>query len=1154
MDNRFNFLKSHILRLVDKRIRYVHHIFVIKTYLKQNIVPRGFRIKHHSNIGPTNYYNRILHNASIKYMSHTLKFYVNQLENATNNARSLFTQFKIEFASSVELLYNNISNKTILLNSRLVDTHLKKFVRDNIDPQKVDVKSAFSQIIPKIVSSKVDISQIASYSSYNTTNHSSIENNNQFVNEEWQSTSNIINVSASPQVVGIVSNIDISLSSVNAVTDNSDLDVNVSSSSNIIAVSPADVDIDVELPASSYDNSTSNTSTEDSLVDILVGLDSSQDNNAQLLDIHEQAASSLSNIDLRKHLLCDFSVPPYEPINLSKTMPNLPDDFVALCKKGPSFIPIPKHVDWLDIQKDLDNFCNCVRFKVNNYDPKSKPKAIAPVSDIEIRPPKKSVYHKQPKCRIPAVEAFLTKVKNDIFADTSYKHVKDNLSDSERTALKWWQNNILFDKDSEICIRMQDKGTRFVVVDKKEDISKAENQIARSSFDKIDHDLTKKHISIVKKWANKWFHREKISKLWYNFIINDNAVPGKNSTLYKTHKSDIPVRLLTTGCNTPIENLCRFIESYTYPLVENLPCRIKDTSHLLEIIDEINNTALPDDAILVSFDIVNMFPSISNKQGIACVKKALNTREKKTPPTACILEALEISLKCNNSTFNNQHLVQTDGTAQGAPNSCSYADLATMDIDRKVIQSMNRRFQELHIFKKYRDDVFAIWCGDPIRIDDFLSFLNSLDTNLKFTLEVGVFFQTISECTPLQLFQFFHVTLNNCDNPSVTSHAFELHPGGIFTMWTGTLRNINNFLEMLNSIDHSIQFSVQIGKHKLRFLDLEIRLKNHHLEHTVYRKPTNSHMYLDFSSCHFTPCKKGIAKGVALRLRRICSSTQEYITQSKLFMASLVSRGHDPHAVFKEFNNILKLPRSQVRQKKKNNPPSPAMFITKYNPRAPNIRKIINNNLLILHSDPVSAHIFPTVSTVYKRCKNLKEHILRADPYNAPLKHADVIGGSQHCQKICDLCDHLLHTDSFTCLANNRIYKIRKSLSCHPDYVIYLIWCQNCKKQGVGSTDNLKKRWANYKSHNNKSVDSCCITTHFNDVCKCPEKPSTYMSIQIIDRLDNSTNLDIDQKNALLLTKEKFWIGTLITMHKGINSSHDWARKNRIGGENVTSA
>ena len=110
------------------------------------------------------------------------------------------------------------------------------------------------------------------------------------------------------------------------------------------------------------------------------------------------------------------------------------------------------------------------------------------------------------------------KIKNDIFSDTSYKYVKDNLSDSERAALKWWQESILFNNNSKICVRMQDKATRSVILDKKEDILKAENQIAKSSFDKIDHDLTNKHIEIVINWADKWLSREQYRKVGMNLL------------------------------------------------------------------------------------------------------------------------------------------------------------------------------------------------------------------------------------------------------------------------------------------------------------------------------------------------------------------------------------------------------------------------------------------------------------------------------------------------------------------------------------------------------------------------------------------------------------------------------------------------------------
>ena len=113
-----------------------------------------------------------------------------------------------------------------------------------------------------------------------------------------------------------------------------------------------------------------------------------------------------------------------------------------------------------------------------------------------------------------------------------------------------------------------------------------------------------------------------------------------------------------------------------YDASSNLPSRIKDTGHMLDIIDETNNSNLPTNSIIVSFDIVNMLTSIDNKSGLKSVHDILELRESKFPPTSCIIETLELCLSCNNSIFNNMNYLQIHGTAQGPHISCSYADLA----------------------------------------------------------------------------------------------------------------------------------------------------------------------------------------------------------------------------------------------------------------------------------------------------------------------------------------------------------------------------------------------------------------------------------------------------------------------------------------------
>ena len=72
---------------------------------------------------------------------------------------------------------------------------------------------------------------------------------------------------------------------------------------------------------------------------------------------------------------------------------------------------------------------------------------------------------------------------------------------------------------------------------------------------------------------------------------------------------------------------------------------------------------LPTGTLLVSWDVVSMFPNIDNKLGLTAVRKALNVRENKFPSTTCILEAVKICLKSNHSVFKENFFLQIHGTA-----------------------------------------------------------------------------------------------------------------------------------------------------------------------------------------------------------------------------------------------------------------------------------------------------------------------------------------------------------------------------------------------------------------------------------------------------------------------------------------------------------
>ena len=57
------------------------------------------------------------------------------------------------------------------------------------------------------------------------------------------------------------------------------------------------------------------------------------------------------------------------------------------------------------------------------------------------------------------------------------------------------------------------------------------------------------------------------------------------------------------------------------------------------------------------------------------MEQPAEVREEQFSTTLCITEALKTCLRCNNSTFNKEHFLQIDGTAQGPHMSFSYSDI-----------------------------------------------------------------------------------------------------------------------------------------------------------------------------------------------------------------------------------------------------------------------------------------------------------------------------------------------------------------------------------------------------------------------------------------------------------------------------------------------
>ena len=82
--------------------------------------------------------------------------------------------------------------------------------------------------------------------------------------------------------------------------------------------------------------------------------------------------------------------------------------------------------------------------------------------------------------------------------------------------------------------------------------------------------------------------------------MNKEAKSGVAFGNIKTHKVGNPLRLITSCCGTAIENLSAFTEFYLQPLARELPSFIKDTTDLLNRIEDLNQSGpFPEGTLLV---------------------------------------------------------------------------------------------------------------------------------------------------------------------------------------------------------------------------------------------------------------------------------------------------------------------------------------------------------------------------------------------------------------------------------------------------------------------------------------------------------------------------------------------------------------------------
>ena len=127
--------------------------------------------------------------------------------------------------------------------------------------------------------------------------------------------------------------------------------------------------------------------------------------------------------------------------------------------------------------------------------------------------------------------------------------------------------------------------------------------------------------------------------------------------------------------------------------------------------------------------------------------------------------------------------------------------------------------------------------------------------------------------------------------------------------------SINHLLQQLNSFHPKIQFTFEIeSSGRIPFLDILIIRKKSKIETTVYRKSTDTGIYLNWFSFAPNTWKRGTLKNLVHRAYNICS--REYLLRKELLHLEkmFLSRNSYPRCVIKQI-----LTQVEKKQHERNN-------------------------------------------------------------------------------------------------------------------------------------------------------------------------------------------------------------------------------------------
>ncbi|XP_062706909.1 uncharacterized protein LOC115256058 [Aedes albopictus] len=196
----------------------------------------------------------------------------------------------------------------------------------------------------------------------------------------------------------------------------------------------------------------------------------------------------------------------------------------------------------------------------------------------------------------------------------------------------------------------------------------------------------------------------------------------------KAHKPNLPLRPVVPTITAPTYQLSKYIASILQRTFTS-QYNIVDSFSFAKFINE---TTIPDDHILVSFDVVSLFTKIPKELIMRSIIFRWDDIKQGTNINLDLfLEIIELCVDSSYFRFRDTYYLQTFGTAMGSPLSPILADYVMEDLLNDVTGKLQNN---IPILKKYVDDLFLVLPATLVQ--HILNAINQYNPHLQFTVEV----------------------------------------------------------------------------------------------------------------------------------------------------------------------------------------------------------------------------------------------------------------------------------------------------------------------------------------------------------------------------------------------------------------------------------